>query len=342
MRLFANVVLDNCVVALLILALTGCGTSRVPTRPTSEASSSASPTTVTTASPLVTVTALASAAVSEGTDAGEALTEPPRKLHAVLRQLCGLAKQGDRLGCSCCPPFEDCPAKPGDRSVAATEPAWTPQVVHFGSFTAPGVEEVVLGSDFSCGHNLGSYGRVVLARYNGARWRLSSSFIDSLQHATSIVRDDGRALLVVVALLGKTPFYRLQAWDYSQVKDGRPKATELASWVDDARKSCIVGSAPGDKVSESKLVSVELADRKGGGGKEVVVTVDVHAGLPDAKFKRACKGFNDALEKDSTEPDVAAALPKKRFRLVFPFDGKTLGVSTSGVREMNAFLSTSP
>jgi hypothetical protein len=236
----------------------------------------------------------------------------------VLADLCAVASHDGKTGCSCCPPFDDCRPKKGAQPEAA-EPAYRPDVVLKGSFSAPGREEAILGSDFQCQDNLSAYGHVVIARRQGGKgWKLVDHLVTSLQYASSYRLADGRDLAVVVSLVGKLPSYTLATWDLSKPEGEQAFHQEaLMEWTTDAYAGC-TGVEPGATLVDLRVLSLDQLERDGDGKLDLVLELLERSGKPNAAYQKAC---NEMME-EVPGADPAAALTTRRFARIFRFDGK--------------------
>lgn len=235
----------------------------------------------------------------------------------VLGDLCTLAEKDGVKGCACCPPFDGCGPKKGKAAPLAAEPAYTPQVVLKGSFSAKGQEEAILGTSFQCQDNLSSYGHAVVARRAGGRWKLVDEMVTSLEYGTTYRRPDGRDLAIVLSAEGKTPTYTLATWEIGRGPKGHVVHEEaIMEWTTNAYSGCL-GVEPGTSVLDLRILSLTQTDRDGDGKLDLVASLLERSGEPNPAYKKLC------VEMFGEEKDVdpASALRARRIERVFRFDG---------------------
>jgi hypothetical protein len=226
----------------------------------------------------------------------------------ILGAICHLTVGGGKAGCACCPPELrlSCPHEPSP----GFEPRFVPERELAGSFTAPGVREVILATT-ECRRNLGSYGAMVLARETPDGWKLIDMDVGmAITEAIPWHLDNGLDVLVALRKVGKTVVHRLDVLRFDQPDLDRT----LVAWSNQADNCYRMGV--GIHTGRAELVGSRKADADGDGKTDLVVRIEAQAG----KATRAMVSTCDA-HFDGKAPSPALRLPRRTFELVFRFDG---------------------
>jgi hypothetical protein len=249
----------------------------------------------------------------------------------LLGELCETSVRagegGVEVGCSCCPPFDECGPVRGGRPRGGLDAAYPMVTQTEGSFTAPGVRELAV-TFFGCEPHSSNWGGTALYRREKDAWSLASY--------TSGVRPDrcqpyrlreGRDVLICQWSDAHQSIGRTDVFAYDFVAPDRKCWTPLVDFVDD---SSLCEGEPGKTLTSSNLDRVQIRDVNRDGILDVRVEGRSRSGLPSKRFQDACMAkFERQTPPTRAQLEREKALLGPLERLVFDFvsDGRRFALA---------------
>lgn len=244
----------------------------------------------------------------------------------LLGELCETAVRTTEgaieVGCSCCPPFDECGPVRGARPRGDLDEVYRMVTRSEGSFTAPGVRELAV-TFFGCEPHSSNWGGTVLYRRAKDAWSLASYTSGVRPDRCQPYRlQDRRDVLICQWGDAHQSIGSTQVFSYDFAAPDRKCWTELVDFVDD---SSLCEGEPGKPLTWSALDRVRIQDLNRDRILDVRVEGRSRSGLPSKRFQDVCmaKLGRDA-RPTAAEMETEHALLGPLKRLVFDFvsDGR--------------------
>jgi hypothetical protein len=251
------------------------------------------------------------------------LTAAQKAELTFLGALCetGVVENDKRVevGCSCCPPFDECGPVLGARPRGNVDAVYRVATRSPGAFTKPGVQELAVTFD-GCEPHVGNYGGTVLYRKLNDGWA-------SIGYASGVHPNrgqpyrlrEGRDVLICEWADGHQTSYQ-SVYVYDFASPDRTCWTDLATFNDD---SMLCGDEPGGPLTWSVLDRVGVQDLDRDGILDLRIEGRERSGVPSQRYKDACRKTyaRDVLSPTELAAEHAMLGPLKHLVYDFISDG---------------------
>jgi len=216
------------------------------------------------------------------------LTPAQRAELTFLGALCETAvtkgDDGVEVGCSCCPPFDECGPVRGARPRGDADGVFQVATRTQGAFTKPGVQELAITFD-GCEPHAANYGGTLLYRKLNDGWASVGYASGVHPHRCQPYRlREGRDVLICQWADGHQTGHE-DVYVYDFAPPDRACRTDLVTFPDD---SMLCEGEPGKPLTWSVLdrVGIQYLDRDG--TLDLRIEGRERSGLPSQRFKDAC------------------------------------------------------
>ena len=225
------------------------------------------------------------------------------------------------LGCTCCPPFDEC--RPGALA-QDVQSVYAPNAIVAGAFTRAGADQRAVAMQ-GCESHAENYGGLLLLE-RGAQGFQVVRYVSALaaNSCWAVRRKDGRDLLVCQrddAHQG-TAGQALFQWDLSGSDEQLLNTNELVYVSDNEMSGC--WSELGAELISTRMLPPRFDLRPG--RQRLTLDLDVRQGRVSKPYLARCEALLQA--SDAAPPDPRRSprnlLPARMQRLLFGFDGSQL------------------
>ena len=244
-------------------------------------------------------------------------------LGALCETAVGVAGDRVEVGCSCCPPFDQCSPVRGGRPRGNVDEVYRMATRSEGSFTAPGLRELAV-TFFGCEPHSSNWGGTVLYRRSKDAWALVSYVSGVRPDRCQPYRlQTGRDVLICEAADAHQSIGVAKVFAYDFAAPDRRCWTDLVDLVDD---SSLCEGEPGKPLTWSTLDRVRIEHLNQDKILDLRVEGRMRSGVPSKRFHDVCMA---RLEKDvaptpaQLEAEHALLGPLKRLVFNFISDGKS-------------------
>jgi hypothetical protein len=243
----------------------------------------------------------------------------------TLSMLCEPAAVEQRgtvsIGCTCCGPFSDC--RPEKRPVTEANPDsfYAASSFAYGSFTAPGKDEVAISID-GCESHADNYGGLLIGQKTPHGFELVR--YESGTHPNKLKRyrlKDGHDILVAEWIdVHMSTAQRIMTVDLGAEPEG-PKTDILFELLWNLTSAC-TGLPPGELAHDDSIDAWTFEDENGDGILDLSIRAHTYTSSMTPAFMQRCQKMLATFDDDEARPvDFHDVMKRKALDVRFLSDG---------------------